>query len=68
MSYVISFNDETEKFVMDGYEENFISSHLWAIAIKEGLESAFVSTISESHALSMLLDSGVEIELVDIDW
>lgn len=68
MTYVISFNDETERFVMDGVEEKFISSHLWTIAIKENLEHEFVKAIRESHALSILLDNGVEIELVDIDW
>lgn len=68
MSYVISFNDETEKFVMDGYEEKFIGSHLWTIAIKTGLEDLYVDSVSESHALSILRSNGVEIELVDIDW
>lgn len=68
MKHVISFNDDTDRFVMDGVEETFISSHLWTIAIKENLEYEFVKTISESHALSMLLDSGIEIELVQIDW
>lgn len=68
MTYVISFNEDTERFVMDGVEETFISSHLWTIAIKESLEHEFVKTVSESHALSMLIDSGVEIELVEIDW
>lgn len=68
MAYVISFNEETGKFVMNGCEESLIGEHLWAISVKEGLQSEFVRTISESHALSMLLDSGVEIELVDIDW
>jgi len=68
MKHVISFNDDTDRFVMEGVEETFISSHLWTIAIKENLEHEFIKTISESHALSMLLESGVEIELVDIDW
>ncbi len=68
MTYVISFNYDTERFVMDGVEETFISSHLWTIAIKENLEHEFVKTVSESHALLMLLDSGIEIELVEIDW
>lgn len=68
MKHRISFNNDTDMFVMDGVEETFISSHLWTIAIKENLEHEFVKTISESHALSMLLDSGVELELVDIDW
>lgn len=68
MSYVISFNNETEKFVMDGCEEEFIGSHFWTIAIREGLESEYVNTVSESHALGMLRYNDVEIELVDIDW
>lgn len=68
MKHVISFNNDTDRFVMDGVEESFISSHLWTIAIKENLEHEFVKTISESHALSMLLDSGVEVCLLDIDW
>ncbi len=68
MDYVISFNDYTDRFVMDGVEKDFIGSHLWTISIKENLEHEFVKTISESHALSMLLESGVGIELVNIDW
>lgn len=53
MTYVISFNNDTDRFVMDGVEESFIGSHLWTIAIKESLEHEFVKTVSESHALSM---------------
>lgn len=68
MSYVISFNDETEKFVMDGYQETFIGEHFMIIARSEGLEAEVASAICESHALAILRESGVEIELLDIDW
>ena len=68
MSYVISFNDETEKFVMDGYEETYIGEHFMSIARTEGLEAEVTSAICESHVLAILRGNGVEIELVDIDW
>jgi hypothetical protein len=68
MSYVISFNDETEKFVMDGYQETFIGEHLMIIARSEGLEAEVTSAICESHALAALRANGIEIELIDIDW
>lgn len=68
MPYTISFNDATEKFVMEGHEEDFIGSHLWTIAIKTGLEDSYVNSVSESHALAILRSNGIEIELVDIDW
>lgn len=68
MSYVISFNDETEKFVMDGYEEDYIGNLLSVIAVCEGLEEHTNKAICESHALAILRTNGVEIELVDIDW
>lgn len=68
MSYVISFSDETEKFVMNGREEHFIGKHLYDIAVKEGLEGMVCGVRSESHMLSILTTLGTEIELVDIDW
>lgn len=68
MSYVITFNDKSEKFVMDGYEETFIGEHFMIIARSEGLEAEITSAICESHALAILRGNGVEIELVDIDW
>lgn len=68
MPYTISFNDETEKFVMDGYEETYIGEHFMSIARNECLEAEVTSAICESHALAILRGNGVEIELVDIDW
>lgn len=68
MSYTISFNDATEKFVMNGYEESYIGEHFMSIARTESLEAEVTSAICESHALAILRANGVEIELVDIDW
>lgn len=68
MSYVISFNDSTDKFVMNGEEQTFVSGHLYTIAINEGFKEDFINTLSESHALEMIRSNGVEIELVNIDW
>lgn len=68
MSYVISFNDETRRFVMDGIEEKFIGDHLTVIAVREGLMQQVRKAMFESEALAILRANGVEIELVDIDW
>lgn len=68
MSHVISFNDETEKFVMNGHEETYIGEHFVSIARAEALEAKVTSAICESHALAILRGNGVQIELVDIDW
>lgn len=69
MTYVITFNEETEKFAMNGYEETFIGDLFLDIAIQEGLRYSLVTqAASESQALSILLSHGVKIELVDIDW
>ena len=37
MPYVISFNEETRRFVMNGNEEKFIGDHFTIIAAREGL-------------------------------
>lgn len=68
MTYVISFNDEIERFVMDGVEENFIGDHLVVIAVREGLLVEVKKGAFESEALTTLRANGIEIELVDIAW
>lgn len=68
MGYVISFNDDTGRFVMDGLEEKFIGDHLIVIAARENLVSQVKKATFESEALAILRANGVEIELVDIDW
>lgn len=68
MKYVISFNNETGRFVMEGVEEKFIGDHFVVIAVREGLLVEIKKATFESEALATLRANGIEIELVDIDW
>lgn len=68
MSYVISFNDKTDKFVMGGYEADFIMEFLMHIGIHERILMPTELPRSESEVLALLRGNGAEIELVNIDW
>lgn len=68
MSYTISFDDESEMFVMGEEKRYLIGDHLKFIANKEGYPEAIAAAISETHLLCILQSVGVEIELVNCDW
>jgi hypothetical protein len=65
--YTITFNNKSEKFVMNGYEEIFIGEHFLNIAVLEGMQAEVRTAISEGHALSILRNNGIEIDLIEED-
>ena len=64
MQYVIQYNGETDTFLMDGYSENFIGSHLLQI-MKD--HKILDDACSETHALHILRGNGIEVEILDED-
>lgn len=66
MEYTIKYNEEREKFEMDGVLEYFIGNHLEVIGKKEKI-SEVDAALSESHMLAILLSNGIKVDLLDED-
>jgi nitrous oxidase accessory protein NosD len=65
MSYVIQYDSSTDKFKMNGWSENFIGSHFEQIAKENNIDPG--SWISESHALFILRNNDIEVDLLEED-
>jgi len=64
MTYTILWKDSTDKFEMDGFEDDFIGPLLQYAAMAEGVK---VSKNSESHQLGLLEEAGVPVKIIDED-
>lgn len=64
IEYTIIFNNDSEKFTMEGKESYFLSDLLIEIAIENKVS---LSEYSEAHQLQLILDSGVKVKLLEQD-
>ena len=66
MKYTIKYNEEHEKFEMNGVLEDFIGNHLEVIGKKEKI-SEVDTALSEGYMLAILLSNGIKVDLLEED-
>lgn len=64
MKYVITYNDDTNKFMMNGVAGEYVGDHLYTIAKENNITT---TANSESHHLAIIRSHGIEVELLEED-
>lgn len=61
--FVIKFDEVSYLFIMNGWAERTVGAHLENLAKVFGVLDVFRKATGESHALSILQNSGVSVEI-----
>lgn len=64
MKYTIQYDEDSDKYVMNGKSYRYVGEHLYDIAVQNTVTT---TANSESHHMTILEAHGIEIELLDSD-